>query len=78
MFTSGDIVLMQTAYTEVFNSVTDKKEAVRIVMDSGSQRTYITEDLARRLNLRMGPTEEISLITFGADKPKRVKTHKFC
>jgi hypothetical protein len=43
-------------------------------MDSGSQRTYVTEDLARRLNLRIGPSEELSLITFGADKPKRLKT----
>ncbi|XP_056016952.1 uncharacterized protein LOC125656535 [Ostrea edulis] len=74
MFTSGDIVLMQTAHTEVSNPVTNKKEAVRILMDSGSQRTYITEDLAKRLNFRMGQTEEISLITFGADKLKRVKT----
>ncbi|XP_056016813.1 uncharacterized protein LOC130053512 [Ostrea edulis] len=74
MFTSGDIVLTQTTHKEVSNPVINKKETVRILMDSGSQRTYITEDLAKRLNLRMGQTEEISLITFGADKPKRVKT----
>ncbi|XP_056016815.1 uncharacterized protein LOC130053514 [Ostrea edulis] len=74
MFTSGDIVLTQTTHKEVSNPVINKKEAVRILMDSGSQRTYITEDLAKRLNLRMGQTEEISLITFGADKPMRMKT----
>ena len=45
-------------------------------MDSGSQRTYITENLAKRLNLKKKATEEITLVTFGADKPKTLRTQK--
>ena len=45
-------------------------------MDSGSQRTYITENLADRLQLKSQATEKISLITFGAERPKIVKTPK--
>ena len=31
-------------------------------------------NVVKRLKLRVGPAEEISLITFGADRPKKVKT----
>lgn len=65
---------MQTTQTEVSDTKTDRQESVRILLDSGSQRTYITEDVVKRLRLRIGPSEEIMLITFGAEKPQRVKT----
>ena len=36
-------VLMQTATTTVMNNPDNKSTRVRIILDSGSQRTYITE-----------------------------------
>lgn len=43
LLSSGDIVLMQTATTEVSNQYREHSEPARLLMDSGSQRTYITE-----------------------------------
>lgn len=76
LLSSGDIVLMQTAKTEVSNQYRENSEPARLLMDSGSQRTYITENLADRLQLKSQATEKISLITFGAERPKIVKTPK--
>ncbi|XP_062618742.1 uncharacterized protein LOC134280348 [Saccostrea cucullata] len=73
---SGDIVLMQTAQTEVANNNRENSEPTRLFMDSGSQRTYITEILAEKLKLKILTIEKISLITFGAEKKKIVKTPK--
>ena len=54
---SGDIVLMQTAQTEVFNQYREISELARLLMDF--QRTYITESLADKLNLKAQTTEKI-------------------
>jgi predicted DNA-binding antitoxin AbrB/MazE fold protein len=45
-------------------------------MDSGSLRTYLTENLAEKVKLKILTTEKISLITSGAEKPRIVKTPK--
>ena len=45
----------------------------RMLLDSGSQRTYITEDFARNLNFKMGNRDEIMLVTFGSEKHKRIR-----
>jgi hypothetical protein len=47
---------------------------VRILLDSGSQRAYITERLAKCLGLKKECEQEIQLVTFGSDKPKLIKT----
>ena len=74
LISSGEIVLMQTAKTEVKNPCTNKSDVVRILLDSCSQRTYVTEKLAEKLHLTKDKEEEIKLVTFGSDKPKSVKT----
>ena len=74
LVSSGEMVLMQTATTHIRNPASGSRENVRLLLDSGSQRTYITEALARKLNLRMGEVNEISLITFGSEKPKTIRT----
>ena len=71
---SGEMVLMQTAKTEIKNQNNSRSEQVRILLDSGSQRTYVTESLAEKLQLKRENEEEIKLVTFGSDKPKTVKT----
>ena len=67
---------MQTAKTFVVNPSSTEKTQICILLDSGTQRTYITVKLARKLNLKQKAMEEISVITFGSDKPKIVKTPK--
>ena len=74
LVSSGEMVLMQTAKTEIKSPNRSKCEQVRILLDSGSQRTYVTEKLADRLQLTRESEEEIKLVTFGSDKPRIVKT----
>ena len=71
LISSGEMVLMQTAKADVQNPVNDLRQNARILLDSGSQRTYITESLAKRLNLKLGEKDECMLVTFGSEKPKR-------
>ena len=65
---------MQTAKADVQNPVSDLRQNARILLDSGSQRTYITESLAERLNLKLGDKDEFMLVTFGSEKPKRTES----
>ncbi|XP_045167522.2 uncharacterized protein LOC123530814 [Mercenaria mercenaria] len=65
---------MQTSRTEIWDTEGLNKENVRILLDSGSQRTYITERLATSLNLKRTNEQEIRLVTFGSDKSKVIKT----
>lgn len=74
LISSGEMVLMQTAKTDVKNPENGIKQNARILLDSGSQRTYITESLAKRLNLKLGDKDEFMLVTFGSEKPKRTET----
>ena len=67
---------MQTAKSEVKNPTKSKSEIVRILLDSGSQRTYITEKLATQLQLTREKGKEIKLVTFGSDTAKTIKTTK--
>ena len=48
LVSSGEMVLMQTATTHIRNPVTGPRENVRLLLDSGSHRTYITEALEKR------------------------------
>ncbi|XP_070552476.1 uncharacterized protein [Ptychodera flava] len=64
LMASGEIVLMQTATTMIENPDSSLKQSVRILFDSGSHRSYITDDLARTLRLKTGTVEEMSIVTF--------------
>ena len=61
-------LLLQTACAVVSNPTQPECSAVaRILLDSGSQKTYITYDLKERLNLRPIKIEQILINTFGND-----------
>ncbi|XP_053406426.1 uncharacterized protein LOC128559229 [Mercenaria mercenaria] len=64
--------VMLTATTKAKAPDGEKFENVRIILDSGSRRTYVTEYLARRLGLK--EEEEIQLVTFGSKNTKIIKT----
>ncbi|XP_064464686.1 uncharacterized protein LOC135375989 [Ornithodoros turicata] len=70
--TSRSTVLLQTFRAWV---VADKKCAyIRGLFDSGSQSTFVREDLVRSLNLPVLREEELSISTFSSDmgrKPER-------
>ncbi len=60
-------ILLQTARMQLFNPVSTRPGLVaRAVMDSGSQRTYITSHLRDQLNLPRMETETLRIKTFGA------------
>ena len=74
LVTSGERVLMQTAQTEAKHPSKDTTKSVRLLLDSGSQRTYVTERLAEQLGLERNGVQEIKIVTFGSNKPKIIKT----
>ena len=53
LISSGETVLMQTAKTDIRNPMTSMTQTVRMLLDTGSHRTYITESLAKSLNMKM-------------------------
>ena len=58
LLVSGEHVLMQTALVDTLNLNTSKKHSTRLLLDCGSQRTYITEDLVNKLQLVSNNTVE--------------------
>ena len=68
----GNQVLMQTASTTALNTSGDQSVPVRMILDSGSQRTYITQKLAESLQLKLSHPESVTVATFGSDKPKQI------
>jgi hypothetical protein len=61
-------VLLQTARTTATNSNGSRSAKVRILFDSGSQRSYISNSLKTRLNLKPVKNETLNLNTFGNSK----------
>ena len=64
---------MQTARATILKSPGNQATQVRMILDSGSQRTYITEKLADNLKLTLKPPEKLMVATFGSDQPKQIK-----
>ena len=62
-------VLLQTARAYAVNGSTSIP--VRILFDTGSQRSYVTNDVARRLRLTPVKRDTLNLSTFGTNKSKR-------
>jgi hypothetical protein len=73
LLSTGETVLMQTATTLIQHPSGVKEKVVRVLLDTGSQRTYVTKRLAKELNLNEDKEQEIRLVTFG-EKPKVIKT----
>ena len=58
-------VLLQTATATALNEDGSKSTTVRILFDTGSQRSYITDNLKTRLGLKTTKTKTLQLNTFG-------------
>ena len=61
-------ILLQTARTFAFKDSDENKVPVRILFDSGSQNSYVTNELKDRLNLDSVGQETLNLNTFGNNK----------
>ena len=72
MVASTNQVLMQTATVIVRNTKDNSLVSVHLILDSGSQRSHITESLAKGLQLTLDQTEKLSVVTFGLNKPKSI------
>ena len=72
MLSTGEQVVMQTALVGAVSLDESRHEPVRILLDTGSHRTYITEDLVKKLRLRTEGKNKITVFTFGSSKPKDI------
>lgn len=75
MVSTRESVLMQTATIEVKTPMGGRLVKTRLLLDSGSQRTYVSKSLAEQLGSKAEKSEEIKVVTFGNSKPKVVKTY---
>ena len=66
-------ILMQTATVMVKDLHGKLSAKIRLILDSGSQRSYVTESLAKQLKLPLDTTESLSVVTFASDKPKQLE-----
>ncbi|XP_067047620.1 uncharacterized protein [Acropora muricata] len=64
-------VLLQTATAVATNEDGTKMTKARILFDSGSHRSYVTNDLKSRLKLKSYKTEMLNLNTFGEQKYRK-------
>ena len=64
-------VLLQTASAIATNEERTKSTTIRILFDNGSQRSYITENLRSRLQLKSLQNKKLNLNTFGESKFKK-------
>ena len=71
----GEQVVLQTARVDLVNPKDDnKKEETRLLLDSGSQRSYISRELADKMELKPSRKNYLTLYTFGSTNPKRIET----
>jgi len=44
--------------------------STRVILYSGNQRTYVTEKLAKTINLQLNIPERLAVVTFRSNRPK--------
>jgi len=71
---SDEQVLMQTATVEVEHLQKSRRATTRLLLDTGNQRTYITNKLAEKLQLPITESETLTVYTFSASKPRELHT----
>ncbi|CAB4033226.1 Transposable element Tcb2, partial [Paramuricea clavata] len=67
-------ILLQTARVQVYDEENiGTQVATRILFDSGSQRSYISDKVRARLQLKSIRSEKVIIKTFGQDNDSKVK-----
>ncbi len=67
----GKAVLLQTARCIASSVNNTRSTSVRVLFDTGSQRTYVTNNLKSRLTLKPMEKENLRLNTFGDDRIRK-------
>ena len=57
--------LLQTAQAQVQNIETQKALNVRVILDNGSNRSYITQETREKLGLKCIAKENLNITVFG-------------
>lgn len=66
---SGKTIMLQTAQAIVFNTLDPTQHSVvRLLLDTGSQNSYITESVCNELKLG-SKKRNMSIMTFGSKAP---------
>lgn len=76
MLSMNEEVIMQTFYTNLVNAVTRKEEKMKGLLDSGSQRSYVTSNLVKKLELQSQDSDFLSILSFGNTKGKMIESPK--
>ena len=61
------VILLQTVHARASASAGGTSVPVRVLFDSGSQLSYVTERLQRQLSLKPTRIEKLHMNTFGRD-----------
>ena len=64
------MVLLQLAKGKVFNLSNPSLEEVQIILDCGSQKSYITDRIKRKLRIKANGRREMSILTFGSSRER--------
>ena len=79
MSTKKTSIMLQTARGEVADVQEQSNVAINIVFDSCSQRTYVTERIAKILSLEPTSRQNVTIKTFGHnEKELDVGEYEFC
>ena len=69
---SSKQVLLQTATVVAFNPDDPSRAVrVRVVLDTGSQSSYVTDDVREHLSLKIDGERPMSIVTFGSNAAQR-------
>ena len=69
---AGEQVIIQTALIEAIGPDQSKSEITRILMDTGSQRTYITEEIVKKLKFTTEGKVKLTVFTFSTNKSMEI------
>ena len=78
MLASGEKVLLQIATVSLQTSDGKSIIKARVLLDSASQCTFMTNQLAQCLNLSLEQKQILSVSTFGAQKATDIHTYVDC
>ena len=69
-------VLLQTATTYAYGGDSNKKVPVNILFDCGSQKTFVSEELQKKLNLKSDNFELLNLNSFGSEQYVKMRCER--
>ena len=75
LVTCGERVLLQTATVPIQATKGSETIMVKVLLDSASHRTFMTDRLAKQLQLKSERKELLSISTFAARGPQEVSTY---